>query len=393
MKKIYIFLILLLIVGCGKKFDPYEIPEELVIKTNENVFKVYDKHTSKELINNKDIKITNDEILITDEIGSHNYTINFKYKNKEYKYVVNYEVIDDEAPKFIYSPMYINVALGDDVILCNRIQYGDNYDDNPTCEISGNYDLNKVGTYEFDTIIKDSSGNESYDHNYLRVLEEMPAPTKRKHNYIYMKDLLKYKNENTAIGIDVSRWQGNVDFNKVKNAGIEFVIMRMGYQKDEFDNYEKDSKFDEYYKQAKDAGLDISVYVYTNSSSAEGGAKAAQWIVDNLNGDKVDLPIAFDWEDWTDFNSYHMSLHTLGETYKAFAKTLKDNGYDSMLYSSKFYLENIWTNYGDTNIWLAHYIDKTTYQGDFMLWQMTDDAIIDGITENTVDIDILYKKK
>ncbi len=392
MKKYLILFLLLFSFGCSKKFDPYKIPEEIKIELNENTFKVFEKHYSNELIKNKDIIIINNEQLDTNSIGKHDYTITFKYNDKEYKYDLEYKVFDDEAPKFIYSPMYINTSLGDDIILCNRIQFADNYDANPTCEISGDYNFNQVGTYEFDITIKDSSGNENYDHSYLNVLEEMPAPAKKVHNYIYMKDIEKYKNENTSIGIDVSRWQGNVDFKKVKDAGIEFVIIRMGYQKDLNDNYEKDMKFDEYYKQAKEAGLKVSVYVYTNASSKEGGKKAAEWIINNLNGDKMDLPIAFDWEDWTDFNSYHMSLHTLGETYKSFAKTLEKNGYEAMLYSSKFYLENIWTNYGDTNIWLAHYIDQTTYQGDFMLWQMTDEGVIDGITDNTVDIDILYKK-
>ena len=392
MKKIYILFLLLLIVGCGKKIDPYIIPNEVKIELNENQFKVFEEHQTKELIKNKDIEILNDETIDTDTIGKHNYTLEFKYNNNKYKYDLTYEVIDDTPPIFIYSPMNINISIGDDVILCERIQFADNYDENPTCEITGDYNLNQIGTYEFDITIRDSSGNENYDHSYLNVLEQLPASKPRAHNYVYMDDLKSYKNENTSIGIDVSRWQGNIDFKKVKDAGIEFVIMRMGYQKDDKDNYEKDMKFDEYYKQAKEVGLDVSVYVYTNASTPEGATKAAKWIVDNLDGDKLDLPIGYDFEDWHDFNSYHMSLHTLGENYKAFAKTLQDNGYDAMLYSSKFYLENVWSNYGDANIWLAHYIDQTTYQGEYMLWQMTDEGKIDGITENTVDIDILYKK-
>ena len=107
----------------------------------------------------------------------------------------------------------------------------------------------------------------------------------------------------------------------------------------------------------------------------------------------MDLPIAFDWEDWTDFNSYHMSLHTLSDCYLAFEKTLQDNGYDAMLYSSKYYLEHIWERYENSNVWLAQYYVEPTFEGDFILWQMTDEGVIDGITDNTVDIDILYKKK
>ena len=88
---------------------------------------------------------------------------------------------------------------------------------------------------------------------------------------------------------------------------------------------------------------------------------------------------------------FKISLHTLSESYKAFEKELNKNGYEAMLYSSKFYLENVWMNYEDSKIWLAHYTSQTDYQGKYMLWQMTSLAKINGITENTVDIDILYK--
>ena len=79
-------------------------------------------------------------------------------------------------------------------------------------------------------------------------------------------------------------------------------------------------------------------------------------------------------------------------SYLAFEKTLKESGYDAMLYSSKYYLENVWMHLENSKVWLAHYTNKTDYKGNYMMWQMTSLAKIDGITENTVDIDILYLK-
>ena len=167
--------------------------------------------------------------------------------------------------------------------------------------------------------------------------------------------------------------------------------MRIGSQRDINEELSVDSRFDEYYKAAKEAGLKIGVYVYNTSISKEDGIKTAKWVIDKLNGDKLDFPIAYDWENWTNFMNYHISLHTLSDAYLSFEETIKNAGYDAMLYSSKFYLENVWMNYHDSNIWLAHYTDKTDYNGDYMMWQMTSLAKVDGITENTVDIDILYK--
>ena len=149
-------------------------------------------------------------------------------------------------------------------------------------------------------------------------------------------------------------------------------------------------KFKEYYKAAKDVGLNVGVYVYNTAISPDDGVKTAKWVMKELNGDKLDFPIAYDFEDWSNFMEYEVSLHSLSSAYKEFEKTLHEHGYEAMLYSSKFYLENVWLDYEDSNIWLAHYTDQTNYQGKYMLWQMSSLGRVDGITENTVDIDILY---
>ena len=216
------------------------------------------------------------------------------------------------------------------------------------------------------------------------------TPTKPK--YLYMDDIIKkYKNDKTSIGIDVSKWQGNVDFKAVKDAGVEFVIMRIGSQRDPSEDISMDVKFKEYYKAAKEVGLSIGVYVYNTAISKEDGIKTARWVINELNGDKLDFPIAYDFENWTNFMDYKISLHTLSEAYKAFEKELQNNGYDAMLYGSKFYLENVWSDFENSKVWLAHYTSETDYKGNYMMWQMTSLAKINGITENTVDIDILYK--
>ena len=131
MKKYLLLLLsILVLTGCGKKsYDMYKAPEEVKIELNENIFKVFTEHNTNDLIKNSNVDIIENNIIDTNEIGKHTYTLLYKFNDKKYKYDITYEVIDDEAPKFIYSPMYINVAIGDDVILCDRIKYGDNYDD------------------------------------------------------------------------------------------------------------------------------------------------------------------------------------------------------------------------------------------------------------------------
>lgn len=387
-----LFIIIISLTGCG--YDVYEMPEEAYINLNDNIFEVFNEYTVKDLVSD-----TNTEILFpnkkidTDKIGDNTYVLDYSFKKRKYKLIVNYSVIDSVKPVFIGASNELEMLVNSDDNICDMITFGDNYDNKPTCSINGEYNINEVGVYDnLEYVIKDSSLNENTKKFKLKVVNKITkVNNNRIPKYLYIDDIIKnYKNENTSIGIDVSKWQGNVDFKKVKDAGIEFVIMRIGSQRDPSDDIEVDVKFKEYYNAVKDAGLKFSVYVYNTAISTEDGEKVANWVINMLDGDKLDYPIAYDWENWSNFNKYNISLHTLSDSYLAFERTLKKAGYDAMLYSSKFYLENVWMNYENSNIWLAHYTDKTDYKGKYMLWQMTSLAKIDGITENTVDIDILY---
>ena len=78
------------------------------------------------------------------------------------------------------------------------------------------------------------------------------------------------------------------------------------------------------------------------------------------------------------------------EIANTFLSTIEDAGYEGMLYSSKYYLENIWfkTNY---KVWLAHYTEQTTYEGDYYIWQLCSNGYVPGVDENMVDLNIMYK--
>lgn len=392
--KLSLFILsIFLLTSCG--YDPYEKPKEITIDLNENIFEIYDNHTSNELVNNINTEIiSKDTTLKNDEPGTYTYTLEYLYKKKKYKYDITYEIKDTTPPIFIGASKNITIEKNSVTDLCSKIVYADNYDNLPTCNVIGIYDLNKTGTYNnLKFMINDSSNNTNEKEFNLTVVNKINNTSSyTKPKYLYINDIKKYKSEFTSIGIDVSKWQGNVDFNKVKNAGIEFVIMRMGSWRSQNEEITMDPKFEEYYKLAKEAGLKIGVYVYNVSKCESDGIKTAKWVIDNLKGEKLDFPIAYDWEDWSNFMSYHVSIHTLSMSYLAFEKTLKEAGYDAMLYSSKYYLENVWMHLENSKVWLAHYTNKTDYQGNYMMWQMTSLAKIDGITENTVDIDILYLK-
>ncbi|MBR7042248.1 MAG: hypothetical protein IKI04_01980 [Bacilli bacterium] len=404
MKKLLITIPLLIIFGALGTYlysyyvyDPYEVPEEVVINLNENEFQIYEEHKSTELIRDINTEVLSNEVLLNnDKLGTYTYTLDYKYKKKRYKYDITYSVKDMVKPVFISAPVTLTMESSDSKSICEKIVYADDYDNSPKCEIVGNYDKTTVGTYnDLEYVITDSAGNENRKKFSLNIVYKINNSSNyARPNYIYMNEILNnYKNDSTSIGIDVSKWQGNVDFNKVKDAGIEFVIMRIGSQRSPEEEIDMDVRFKEYYKACKELGLKVGVYVYNTAISPEDGIKTAKWVIKELNGDKLDFPIAYDWENWSNFMDYKISLHTLGEAYKAFQKELNDNGYEAMLYSSKYYLVNVWPEFTKDKVWLAHYTSETDYDGEYMMWQMTSSARINGITENTVDIDILYKEK
>lgn len=335
-------------------------------------------------------KIVDDYYLNTDSLGKKK--IDFEYINDDgikikYNYEIN--VVDREAPLIWLGKSY-NVTRGSEDNLIDKIMCGDNYDNNPECVIEGDYNLDNVGSYNLVFKATDSSGNVSKKKFILNVNE---ASSKKESNGVKsvteFSDVIKdYKNDNTQIGIDVSKWQGDIDFSKLKSAGVEFVIIRIGSSTGINGENFIDSKFIQNIKNANSVGIPMGVYFYSYANSVDRAISDAKWIIENIKDYKVELPIAFDWENWGSFNTYELSFFGLTNMAKRFMDTVKASGYDAMLYSSKTYLENIWMSV-DYPVWLAHYTKNTNYAGDYSYWQICSNGRVDGINGD-VDIDIRY---
>lgn len=362
-------------------------------------FKVYpmnlnfdiDVYSDKTLFDFKDNIACNLEENIqidTKKVGNTQVTIKCRDNDKKrYKYIIDFNIIDTVAPKIILKDSY-TVTEGYEKSLTDAIISVDNYDDTPKREIIGEYDFNKVGSYNLVYKVTDNSGNVTTKDFTLNVVPKKNSTPST--SYIAFSDALKdYKTDNTEIGIDVSKWQGEIDFKKVKEAGAEFVMIRIGHQ-DGFDGeYIVDPYFEQNIKNAKENGLKVGVYFYSYANNNEEAKKQVAWVINNLKDYKLDLPIVYDWESWSNFNSMNVSLYKFNEIAATFLEEIEKNDYTPMLYSSKNYLENIWDKQ-DHKVWLAHYTNKTNYQGEYYIWQMCSDGRIDGINGD-VDIDILYK--
>lgn len=361
-----------------------EFVDSLKIPFNSNV-KVSDLITS---INGE--YITN-PIIDTSVVGTREVT--FRYLNEEnikVPYSFNVDIIDDVAPIVLLGNSY-TITKGSSNFK-EKIFCADNYDDNPKCEIIGEYDVNILGDYNLTYEAFDFSGNVTKKEFILKIVNPSTSSKKNSSSQssIPFKSLYnEYKKNNTKIGIDVSKWQGKIDYEKVKNEGVEFVFIKLGGQYGIGKEYYLDPKFNENYEGFKSVGIPIGLYFYSYANSVTSAKNDALWVINQIKDYEIDLPIAFDWENWSSYNNFHMSFNTLTNSANMFMKTIKEHGYKPMLYSSKNYLVNYWLK-KDYPVWLAHYTNKTDYTGDYFCWQRTSLAKISGITENTVDFDICY---
>ena len=387
MKKLLIILGCLLVVGCGNQISD-EIPDDAYITISNEDIEVFDEVYLSDIISDTNVDIENYQ-LNTDVIGEKEIEFYYIFDDRKYVYKTTINVVDTVKPK-IFGSSSRTVEVGYEGNLCNNYTYGDNYDGQPECSVIGEYDFNQVGTYDIEIVVTDVSGNSTNYNVTLNVVDEIRnnnngGGTSTK---LQFSDALeRYGNENVELGIDVSEWQGDVDYEAVKEAGATFVMMRIGVTLDSGDEPALDGQFLDNIKSAKEAGLKVGVYLYSKALSSEEAIEEARWVLKQLDGESLDLPIVFDWEIWGNWNSYHMSFHDLNEMAHSFIETVEDEGYEGMLYGSKFYLENFWEDEEFENIWLAHYASNTSYEG-YMMWQFSNVGRINGIYGD-VDLNVM----
>ena len=186
-------------------------------------------------------------------------------------------------------------------------------------------------------------------------------------------------------GIDVSKWQGTIDWAKVKAAGIEFAILRAGYGRLAS---QKDKCFEANYAGAKAAGLNVGAYWYSYAKTIEDVREEAEACIAVLKGKQFEMPIYFDIEEKLQFQ---LGKNFCSEAVKTFCTALEKAGYFAGVYSSRSALQTyISTEVRQRyTVWVAAWSNELKYEGAGM-WQYTDSGRVPGIAGN-VDKNISYK--
>ena len=208
----------------------------------------------------------------------------------------------------------------------------------------------------------------------------------------YVADATTPPVETTEIrGIDVSKWQGEIDWKKVKAAGIKFAMIRLGYGSSKGDACGLDGYFEKNVKNAIAAGIDIGCYFYSYATSVAAAKKEAAYVINVLQKYKgvFTYPVAFDLEDKT---QQGLGKQVLTDMVIAFGDAIEKAGFYCSLYSNPSWMKS----YLDADrvkrfdLWLAHWTDKTNYAGAYGMWQNSSSGKVNGINGN-VDTDFAYK--
>ena len=189
-------------------------------------------------------------------------------------------------------------------------------------------------------------------------------------------------------GIDVSKHNGTIDFKKVKDSGIDFVIIRIGYGGSA---PVKDEKFEENYNNARANGLLVGAYIYSYADTPSDITKEKEAVINWLGGRHLDLPVFLDLED---SKTGKCTKEEITSFANEFCKYVEKNGYNSGIYANKYWLTSkinttIFALSDDITIWLAEWNDEPTYKGRYIIWQYTSKGNVNGIKGN-VDLNYLY---
>ncbi|MBQ8614306.1 MAG: glycoside hydrolase family 25 protein [Ruminiclostridium sp.] len=243
----------------------------------------------------------------------------------------------------------------------------------------------------------------SVGYSWTPILEGIAKNEYKKENFtIDNRGRLSYIEDGESssyFGIDVSSYQGDIDWQLVKEDNVEFAFLRIGYRGyGEEGKLCPDEKFVDNYSGAHDAGIDLGIYFFSQATSVDEAVEEANYVLSLLEGRTLEYPIVFDWEtvqtgDPEDIpRTEDVMPQTLTLSAIAFCETIRDAGYDAMIYTNKKLatIKYDMRQLQDYPVWLAYYDTELNYCYDFDIWQYGTGQV-DGI-EGEVDINIAIIK-
>ena len=239
----------------------------------------------------------------------------------------------------------------------------------------------------------------NYNYDFQRPEEISTLP---RHNYDFNKLITsphyQYEDENysSIYGIDVSAHQKDIDWQKVKDSGVEFAYIRLGYRGYTEGGLNLDEYFNTNYEQAKSVGLKVGVYFFSQAVDKKEAMEEAFFVLEHIQDKELDLPIVYDLEDisYDESRMAHLDGQAWTDNALAFLQKIEENGYACMLYSNLYWAMEYYDLHEVLHypLWFAQYSDYPEFPYQFTIWQYSENGTITGINE-PVDLNIMFIPK
>ncbi len=234
-------------------------------------------------------------------------------------------------------------------------------------------------------------------YQYLPVEKNTPKHSYNWDNLVHYsreKDYQVNGSSRVLKGIDVSVFQGNINWNAVKGDGVDFAFIRLGYRGYTNGAIKVDSNFHKNIQGAQAAGVKVGVYFYSQAISRTEAIEEAQFCIDELRGYRLDLPVVFDLEGAqnSQYRTRGMTTQTAVRMVEAFCDTVENAGYRSMYYSYAKFLaehEGMVAQLKGYDLWMAMYYKVPFFPYNFQIWQYTSTGKVAGIAKE-VDMNMMF---
>lgn len=223
-----------------------------------------------------------------------------------------------------------------------------------------------------------------------RVISDIPRNDKRAADFgLDEKGRVSYPG--AVLGVDVSSHQGEIDWARVRADGVEFAILRIGFRGNTEGGLIVDERFARNYVEARQAGLKVGVYFFSQAISEEEAREEADFVLELLDGVPLELPVYYDWEEAQKGRTGGHGSSEVGTWARLFCEAVTAGGYRAGVYFNQRYGYSIMglQNLTDYSFWLAEYDDSQSFSYQTQLWQFTGSGHVDGI-DTIVDLDLMY---
>jgi len=235
-------------------------------------------------------------------------------------------------------------------------------------------------------------------YEFVEIDRSIPQANFDNNNIVANGEFLEYKvngETQSVMGIDVSKFQGDIDWQKVADSGVKYAMIRLGLRGYETGKLVLDENFEANIRGATDAGIEVGVYFFTQAVNTAEAKEEADFVLSAIEGKNVTYPIAIDVEDLYNDNarSYNQSKESRTECAIAFMDRIREAGYTPAIYGNL----NTFTKLVEVNRlggyekWFALYGTEIYFPYEISIWQYSDKGKIDGI-EGDVDLNITFPR-